>query len=89
MLPVVAAIYLIMSLVTLVAFLWDKRAAAAGRRRTPESWLHMSELLGGWVGALIAMRLFRHKSSKVRYYMVTWAIAALHSAAWIAWFMLA
>jgi hypothetical protein len=39
------------SLITFVAYALDKRAARLGRPRTPESTLHVPELLGGWPGA--------------------------------------
>jgi uncharacterized membrane protein YsdA (DUF1294 family) len=52
--------------------------------RIPESRLHLAELLGGWPGAWVAQRLFRHKSAKVRYRVVFWAIVVLHVAGWLA-----
>lgn len=70
--------YALASVVTLAAFGWDKLAARSGRRRTPERVLHTMELLGGWPGAIVAILWFRHKSSKPRFLMVTFAIMALH-----------
>ncbi|MEM9703364.1 MAG: DUF1294 domain-containing protein, partial [Planctomycetota bacterium] len=46
---------------------WDKWRAGRGGRRVPEAALHLIELLGGWPGALIGRRLFRHKTVKVKY----------------------
>ncbi|MEA3189075.1 MAG: hypothetical protein QOD99_2905, partial [Chthoniobacter sp.] len=45
----------------------DKRRAQADGWRTPESTLHLVELLGGWPAAFLAQRTFRHKISKTRY----------------------
>ena len=74
--------YAAMSLVTFGAFAWDKRSARLGRWRTSERTLHTLELLGGWPGAILAMRLVRHKNRKGRYIAVLALIMAVHLAAW-------
>ncbi|MEO6052997.1 MAG: DUF1294 domain-containing protein [Chthoniobacterales bacterium] len=56
----------------------DKRRAQTGGWRTPESTLHLLELLGGWPAAFIAQRTFRHKISKTRYQVVFWIIVMLN-----------
>jgi uncharacterized membrane protein YsdA (DUF1294 family) len=63
----------------------DKRAAIRGRRRVPEARLHLLELIGGWPGALLAMLLFHHKTSKSSFLVITVAIVVLWCglAAWI------
>ena len=81
--PVLAA-YIIMSLMTFTAYAFDKSAAMNRRWRTSEQLLHLLSLLGGWPGALIAQRLFHHKSKKAEFQAVFWFIAALHCAAAIA-----
>lgn len=51
----------------LVIFLYyyqDKTSAIKKDWRTPESTLHFLSLLGGWGGAYIAQKLFRHKHKK-------------------------
>jgi uncharacterized membrane protein YsdA (DUF1294 family) len=84
MIPIIAGFYGLMSLITFVAYYLDKRAARLGRPRTPEATLHVLELLGGWLGALLAQRLIRHKNAKVGYQVVFWLIVAVHVAGWIA-----
>ncbi len=79
----VSAVYVAVSAVVFVMFAVDKHAATRGRRRIPEATLHTAELLGGWPGALLGMRLLRHKSSKRRYQAVTAAIIVVHAAAWV------
>jgi len=83
MIPIIASAYVLMSLITFVAYYLDKRAARLGRPRTPEATLHVLELLGGWPGALLAQRLLRHKNAKVGYQVVFWLIGAVHVAGWI------
>lgn len=72
---------LAVSLFTLLAYRTDKRRAEAGEWRIPESTLHMAELAGGWPGAFLAQRIFRHKISKVSYQVVFWIIVLLHQMA--------
>ncbi|MBL8891782.1 MAG: DUF1294 domain-containing protein [Planctomycetaceae bacterium] len=64
---------LILSIVTIALFGWDKRQAGQGGRRIPESTLLGLSTLGGWPGALWASHVFRHKTQKqpfrVRLYM--------------------
>jgi uncharacterized membrane protein YsdA (DUF1294 family) len=70
------------SLVAFGAYWADKRRARAGRRRTRERTLHLLSLVGGWPGAFIAQRAFRHKTRDVRFLAVYWATVALHLAGW-------
>lgn len=61
-----------LSLFTFVVYYLDKKAAVSGGRRTPENTLHLLALLGGWPGAFLAQRIFRHKSSKTRFQIAYW-----------------
>ncbi len=52
-------------LINLIAFVMfgdDKKRAKCGRWRIPERRLFLSALLGGSLGALAGMKLFRHKT---------------------------
>lgn len=82
-----ALVYLAMSLVCFIAYWRDKRFAVAGAQRTPESRLHLYELLGGWPGGLLAQRLIRHKNRKVSYQVKFWLIVALHLGAFSWWLL--
>ena len=52
------------NVVTFIAYGVDKRAAVRGSWRIPEADLHTLEFLGGWSGALLAQKFFRHKTKK-------------------------
>ncbi|MBU0808614.1 MAG: DUF1294 domain-containing protein [Gammaproteobacteria bacterium] len=80
LLPLLAALYGLMSLVCFFAYYRDKQFAIKGLQRTPEARLHLYELLGGWPGGLLAQRLIRHKNRKPSYQLVFWLIVALHLA---------
>lgn len=60
------------------AYRRDKRRAEAGEWRVPESTLHILSLFGGWPGAFVAQRVFRHKTSKISFQFVFWSIVLLH-----------
>jgi uncharacterized membrane protein YsdA (DUF1294 family) len=47
-------------------------AAMCNRWRTYESTLHILGLIGGWPGALIVQRMFRHKNRKRKLHIVFW-----------------
>lgn len=68
-----------MSVVTFVLYAWDKRRARKGGRRTPEATLHLCELLGGWPAGLLARHLLRHKSRKLAFRVLSWAIVVMHT----------
>ena len=76
----VLGVYAAASLVAFLMYLWDKISAENGRRRTPENTLHLFALIGGWPGALIAQRKFRHKTRKASFRRVFWMTVALNCA---------
>lgn len=84
----VLIVYAVASVITFFVYGADKRAARRGRWRTPEATLHLLELMGGFPGALVAQRVFRHKRGKVSYLIVFWLIVAVHIAGWAGWFWL-
>ena len=61
-----------------MAYWRDKRAAEAGRSRLPESTLHLLALLGGWPGAFLAQRMFRHKTAKLSFQFVFWSVVLFY-----------
>lgn len=82
---IIAGWYVVASVVTFCAYGLDKRAARKGTWRTKEATLHVLELIGGWPGALIGQGVFRHKTRKLSFKIVTWLIVVLHAAGWAGW----
>jgi uncharacterized membrane protein YsdA (DUF1294 family) len=76
------AIYLLLTVVcSLIAFVLygiDKRRAIKNKQRISERTLHILSLLGGWPGAHLATRLFRHKTVKISFRFVFWLTVAIH-----------
>lgn len=81
---VVALASTLLSVLAFAAYYFDKSAAIAGRRRTPERTLHGYALFGGWPGALLAQQFLRHKSSKSSFQTVFWLTVILNAGA-LAW----
>jgi uncharacterized membrane protein YsdA (DUF1294 family) len=58
---------IVTNLVAFVMYGYDKRIAASGWTRVPERLLLLLALIGGTLGALVAMLLFRHKTAKASF----------------------
>lgn len=52
----------------------DKESAESGKWRISELRLHILEAFGGWPGAFLAQRRFRHKCTKSAYQFTFWVI---------------
>ena len=76
-----AFLLLPLNLWTMLAFWRDKQRAVAGERRIPESDLLVLALAGGSPGALLARRLFRHKTRKQPFSTQLFMIAAIQAGA--------
>lgn len=76
----------LMSLFAFALYRADKSAAIQGARRTPEATLQVVSLLGGWPGALIAQRVYRHKTRKQPFQTLFWVTVVTNCAAliWVA-----
>lgn len=82
----VLGVYLLASICTLIAYKLDKMAAKYSHRRTPEKMLHLWAFIGGWPGAILGQKLFRHKSKKLSFQVTFWATITLNCAA-LAWLL--
>ena len=60
----------------LAAYGFDKLAARAGWLRVPERVLLLLSFTGGTLGALVGMRLFRHKTAKQSFRLKFWLVTA-------------
>ncbi|NWK94999.1 DUF1294 domain-containing protein [Sphingobium lactosutens] len=73
---------------TIACFWRDKKCAIVGARRIPEARLLTFALLGGSPGALLARRLFRHKTHKQPFSTLLLLIVAVQSGLLIGWLLL-
>ena len=77
---IVLGAYVLLSMITFIAYAIDKSAAQAGRWRISEASLHMLGLIGGWPGALLAQQTLRHKSKKGSFRVTLWFTVLLNCA---------
>ena len=61
----------VINLLTFIVYGADKRRARKGKWRVPEKTLFLLPLLGGSVGALLGMKVFRHKT---KHWYFVWGI---------------
>ena len=76
---------LLASLLTFILYGADKHKARRGAYRISERALLGASLLGGALGALAAMQLFRHKTKHVYFYVIN--VLALLCHVLIAYFL--
>lgn len=76
-LNIIIGYFIIINLFAFVLFGIDKsRSQETGARRIRERTLWLSMLIGGSLGALLAMHLFRHKTKKISFQAVAAIILA-------------
>jgi uncharacterized membrane protein YsdA (DUF1294 family) len=88
--PVPALVLLLLltvNLVTVLRYWQDKKRARAGAWRVPESTLLGLAAVGGSPGALLACRLFRHKTRKQPFATLLLLIAAVQAGAGAGWLL--
>ncbi|KAF5071836.1 hypothetical protein DSECCO2_208350 [anaerobic digester metagenome] len=64
-----AGLYLLINLVAMMMYAYDKMMARRGDRRISEKTLLLMALLGPF-GAMAGMRWFRHKTRKLKFKLV-------------------
>lgn len=70
----------VMGTVTFLVYGWDKQQAIQGGRRVTERTLHALAFFGGWPGAIFGQRYFRHKTKKIPFLILFWAVTIFHLA---------
>ena len=78
----VVVFFIAISVFTWLLFAWDKYKAIKGKWRIKEASLHLLSLVGGWPGALIALKSFNHKHSKAAFTRVLYLIVIIHLMMW-------
>lgn len=69
-------VYLSANLIVFLYYYQDKKSALKSDWRTPENTLHWLSLIGGWGGAYIAQKIFKHKHKK-QSFMFTYKLTVL------------
>lgn len=64
----ISAVYLlVVNLAAFAVYGWDKMCAKRGMWRVPEKILLLLAFLGGSVGAMVGMAIFRHKTLHLKF----------------------
>jgi len=74
------ALWIYLTTITLLTFLFygiDKHRAVRQKGRIPETVLHLRALAGGTIGAFAGQIVFRHKTKKLKFRLVFFAIIAV------------
>jgi len=75
---VVAALYVVFSVISFLIYRHDKSAAQQAQWRTREGTLILLGVLGGWPGAFVAQQFFHHKTKKISFQIAFWLIVLLN-----------
>ncbi|PIZ95802.1 MAG: DUF1294 domain-containing protein [Candidatus Magasanikbacteria bacterium CG_4_10_14_0_2_um_filter_33_14] len=59
--------FILINLITFITFGIDKGKAINNNRRVSEKTLWIMSLIGGSLGALLGMKMFRHKTKKLSF----------------------
>ena len=85
-LDVVLAWLIAITVVTFLTYGYDKLIAGSGRTRVPEKVLLALAFLGGTLGALAGMWLFRHKTAKESFRLKFWLVVAAQIVVLVVYF---
>ena len=69
--------FILINAFTFLCFGYDKELARKNKWRIPERTLFFLVLVGGTIGGLVAMQVFRHKTSKISFILVVYGILIL------------
>jgi uncharacterized membrane protein YsdA (DUF1294 family) len=64
---ILAAVYLVMSVILFLVMGRDKALSKTHQRRVPEATLFLLALLGGALGGVLGMQIFRHKTKHTQF----------------------
>ncbi|MFA7084963.1 MAG: DUF1294 domain-containing protein [Arcobacteraceae bacterium] len=70
-------IALTINIITFFFFGLDKQLAIKNKHRISENKLHILSIFGGFIGAFVAMFLFRHKIKKFPFMLIQTTISIL------------
>ena len=88
MAPTAILMYLaVINMIGLIMMFWDKSKAKRGVWRISEKTLLGTAVIGGSLGVFAGMRLFRHKTQHLQFWLGVPAIILLQIAATVYWLL--
>lgn len=70
---------IIINIISFLLYGYDKSMAIKGKRRISEYHLLIFSLFGGCIGSIIGMKVFHHKTKKIKF----WILNILFTFLWI------
>jgi uncharacterized membrane protein YsdA (DUF1294 family) len=70
--------YLVINVITFLIWGFDKFRAQLQQWRVPEKTLYVLIILGGGAGALLGMTVFRHKTRKLKFKVISVVSVLVH-----------
>ncbi len=70
---------IILNIISFFIYGFDKRMAIKGNRRVSEYHLLVLSLFGGCIGSLLGMKVFHHKTKKLKF----WILNIIFTILWI------
>ena len=67
-----------MSIITFILFGYDKAQSKRAGQRIPEKTLLLLSVLGGEIGGLLGMQIFRHKTKHAHFWLILTLSALAH-----------
>lgn len=61
---------IVINIVSFLVYGIDKRCAIKNKRRISEHTLFVYSFIGGFIGAILGMKLFHHKTRKLKFYII-------------------
>ncbi|MBW6474584.1 MAG: DUF1294 domain-containing protein [Anaerolineaceae bacterium] len=70
--------YLVINVITFLVWGFDKLRAQLQQWRVPEKTLYVFIILGGGAGSLLGMTVFRHKTRKLKFKVISVVSVLVH-----------
>lgn len=74
----IAIYYAVINIYLLLLMGIDKRRAVLHKFRIKEATLFLCSALGGSLGGLLGMKIFRHKTNKLKFHIIYWFFLIIH-----------
>lgn len=78
LIKIIVCYFILVNIGTFILFAIDKHLAIKGKERIPESTLILFSAIGGALGGLLSMYIFRHKTKKAKFFLSLPMFLTLH-----------
>ncbi len=68
---------IIINTFSLIYYAIDKKLSKKHKYRISENWLFLISIIGGSLGAILGMLIFKHKTRKIKFYLINYTSLAI------------